>query len=1172
MKHIKPLFLNSILDRDTFMKKIFTICLLTNIFVSANLLEAQTKPVLADINFLVSGQSVSTTGNGNVTVELQFDIPMDELIDPIVKFGLDESFPLTVPTSGSGWFANEDSLFYIWQGYFTISDINPSTADGEYIFEISNAADTAGNVMATTLSKDLGKSLFICRRGFLDLNNINSINFGTIKAGSEKTQTLIIYNRSCAKLDVTNITFSANSPFSLISLYGSSFTINGVDSQIVSIKFKSNERKIYAHTMTIYTDHSSHAVQLNGTTRGPKIVLTPTTLEFGKVEIGSRDTMQVLVSNYPADDPALSDTLEVTSITISNDQAVYSVNPTVLTIAPGFSDSVKVIFKPTEDKDYNNSILRFNNTDLTKSGAYIRLYGDARDVSPPGSLTNLRPDWDGLYGRFINSNYLPICWDNPSDPSGVVAIWWYFTPIYVNPLNIPEPDSTETIAGRINLGTGAYCANIPMFGRITSGLWYCYLWLEDSKGNRSWTNAVYQKFTYDTEPPGIPGIAYRSIDYETWFGHDDYFRILLNIPKDTIRNIRDAAKVFWKFKVLPTTYSHVLQNTINDTFRIQFDSNSLCGDDSLFIWLADSAGNENSNNFIGVRFRYDNCPPVITRVLPDSIYANLGQEFVDTLKITDDVGVDTAWVRYRFGGAELEEPKRPVNRIAGTDSFLVVIPDAGVTRRGIEYQVTAVDSFGIKGEGPVGSSYCDNDDFWYPVRTKVERAFRIDSDGSPIPLIFGEHETNYQLFSVPFELDSNKVMQVLEDDFGAYDPTLWRLFDYDTGNSRFLEGDTARAFTPGRSFFIITRDEKFVDSGPGKTLKTVCNDTIRVYEGWNLIASPFNFPIAQNSLSLINADTTIVELVHSYELGWNHAEVMEPWKGYAIYVTRPAGASIEDSMYVVVQPKAAIGGLSKAISNYPILQPDDWLIQISAKTGRMHDINNWVGLQGKAKVGFDKLELAEPPVIGKYIKVSFSHPEWNQPAKEFSTDIRPIAQEEQVWTFEVDINKPFALVNLTFSFLGDFPSDAEVHLIDEALKLAQNLRSNPDYAFKSGKNGSRKKLKLIVGSREFASEKAGEIALIPDKFTLLQNFPNPFNPETSIRYNIPEANHVKLVVYDLLGRQLRVLVNNELQNAGYYTVTWNGRDDKGRPVASGVYIYRISTNSQAIVRKMILLK
>jgi Carboxypeptidase regulatory-like domain/FlgD Ig-like domain len=94
---------------------------------------------------------------------------------------------------------------------------------------------------------------------------------------------------------------------------------------------------------------------------------------------------------------------------------------------------------------------------------------------------------------------------------------------------------------------------------------------------------------------------------------------------------------------------------------------------------------------------------------------------------------------------------------------------------------------------------------------------------------------------------------------------------------------------------------------------------------------------------------------------------------------------------------------------------------------------------------------------------------------------------------------------------------------------------------------------------------------LPIAFDLKQNYPNPFNPSTKITYQIPQNQFVNLDIYDALGQKVRTLVNSE-QNAGYYNLEWNGRNDSGVSVTSGVYFYRIHTDSFTKVMKMMLLK
>ena len=94
---------------------------------------------------------------------------------------------------------------------------------------------------------------------------------------------------------------------------------------------------------------------------------------------------------------------------------------------------------------------------------------------------------------------------------------------------------------------------------------------------------------------------------------------------------------------------------------------------------------------------------------------------------------------------------------------------------------------------------------------------------------------------------------------------------------------------------------------------------------------------------------------------------------------------------------------------------------------------------------------------------------------------------------------------------------------------------------------------------------------IPVGFALDQNFPNPFNPETQIGYGLPEAVHARLVVYDVLGREVKVLVD-AVQPAGSYSVVWDGKDRNGSTVTSGVYFYRLTAGSFTSMQRMLLLK
>jgi hypothetical protein len=93
----------------------------------------------------------------------------------------------------------------------------------------------------------------------------------------------------------------------------------------------------------------------------------------------------------------------------------------------------------------------------------------------------------------------------------------------------------------------------------------------------------------------------------------------------------------------------------------------------------------------------------------------------------------------------------------------------------------------------------------------------------------------------------------------------------------------------------------------------------------------------------------------------------------------------------------------------------------------------------------------------------------------------------------------------------------------------------------------------------------------PGAFLLAQNYPNPFNPKTTVRFDLPQPGRVELAVFDLGGRKVATLVNDQLP-AGHHTVTWLGQDDTGRRMASGTYVYRLQANGEVLTRKMMLVK
>ena len=98
-----------------------------------------------------------------------------------------------------------------------------------------------------------------------------------------------------------------------------------------------------------------------------------------------------------------------------------------------------------------------------------------------------------------------------------------------------------------------------------------------------------------------------------------------------------------------------------------------------------------------------------------------------------------------------------------------------------------------------------------------------------------------------------------------------------------------------------------------------------------------------------------------------------------------------------------------------------------------------------------------------------------------------------------------------------------------------------------------------------------DIVAIPDKYALHQNYPNPFNPTTTINYDVPKNGKIKMVIYDLMGREVRILMNHDLA-AGYHTLTWDGKNNIGQIASAGLYFCQLRGQNYTKTIKMLLLK
>ena len=131
-----------------------------------------------------------------------------------------------------------------------------------------------------------------------------------------------------------------------------------------------------------------------------------------------------------------------------------------------------------------------------------------------------------------------------------------------------------------------------------------------------------------------------------------------------------------------------------------------------------------------------------------------------------------------------------------------------------------------------------------------------------------------------------------------------------------------------------------------------------------------------------------------------------------------------------------------------------------------------------------------------------------------------------------------------------------------------------DYSVLNNQSGRFESRKVAVSEcKEFLQVKIGETdePLLPSATKLFNNYPNPFNPETTISFNLAEQGFVTIEVFNIRGQKVKTVVKDAFV-PGHHSVVWDGTDRKGNPVSSGMYFYRMNSQDHFSTKKMLLLK
>lgn len=548
-----------------------------------------------------------------------------------------------------------------------------------------------------------------------------------------------------------------------------------------------------------------------------------------------------------------------------------------------------------------------------------------------------------------------------------------------------------------------------------------------------------------------------------------------------------------------------------------------------------------------------NQPPEFKRQLLSTPIANSGFP-VQVIIVNDQVGTSVK-THYREGGGS--NFKSLDMTPLGSGIYRADIPGKEVTSRGLEYFFTGRNDYGESALPKTGF-------FVIPVS--------VGNLPNPLPQPSGADANDYRLFSMPLQLNERFAKAVLEDDLGRYNNTQWRVLglraDQTYAGLKDAEVDTLQIHA-GRAYWLIVKEKgRTIDTGLGISIPTDTLFQIPLHPRWNFIGNPFSFAIPFDKLALKSTGTapTDVRIYDGNEFVQAPKDSLRPFEGYAL----PNDSFSNDTLLVnpVLFPRSSSAPKANGIAVEPQKVSS---LRIKARCRQAENSDNVASFISDALSVWDWHDRPEPPVIGDWVSVYFPHPEWQRVFHNYTTDARPVPLEGEIWEFEVLTNMTDK-VELTFEGIESVPPQFEVRLWDEALQLSRDLRKTPTYTVAGRGPEHPKRLKLVVGKSSYVDPLLAETQKVPATYELSQNFPNPFNPSTTIRYGLPEAGAVTLKVYSLKGEEVAVLVRDEQQAPGYHAAVWNGRNTKGEIVGSGIYWYQLRAGSFSQTLKMALLK
>ncbi|MBI3006171.1 MAG: T9SS type A sorting domain-containing protein, partial [Ignavibacteriales bacterium] len=706
----------------------------------------------------------------------------------------------------------------------------------------------------------------------------------------------------------------------------------------------------------------------------------------------------------------------------------------------------------------------------------------------------------------------------------------------------------------------------------------------DTAGNVSTTDAYPVKVDIQTgAPTGLSSPA------ATNWTNSNTITVLWTGPP----NAFNISKLWYKYDSPPTSGQEGFFVNVGGTtgnWSASILSPSSPGQHLVYFYVEDALGNKTIGNYASLTILYDNVPPTISHdsasVGPVTITAGVATSpksiTASSTKLSSLSPIASMSLEYRRVEVSTWTP---VSYNAPFTNSAAAIPadvfTSGGVPNNIVYRITATDS----------AQNIKTTNAWSIVTVISDQP---PPQPTPLPAAStmpGTEVKAYRLFSVPYQLTDQKPSSYIPASLGPHadgdvNYVNWRMQRI-TGGGTSTPDDyetfkDESALKPGAAFFLVVReaDKKVTVSGATTVNAQVMNnDGIQLTQGWNLVGNPFTTAISYDSLRSSGpgaiTDWAYYDGQGPRGSGWwtdaNHKSLL-PWEGLALYATQATKL-----LFGVIGQQTGVAPsfnleapLSVASKNSE--NESAWIVNVNAyrTDNDLKDEGNGVGMTDGASTGHDSYDSYQPPILeGKNVAVYFKGETSGR-----DMDIRPINDQGDSWDMKVITGDKGARIRLDLSGAKAIPNPAfEAYLVDLDESMAYNLRTTSAVEVNS-KQGVRNFV-VLVGTREFVDRERRGVDLVPREMKLFANYPNPFNPETVIRYQVSgarEVYNVSLKVYNLLGQEVVTLVEQE-QIPGYYEIKFSARS-----LTTGVYFYRITVDGgtqdsrYVDVKKMMLMK